>query len=284
MALTYREALIRATDQLSAHPDLRPTAFPDATALFLHAFAVSRSMLMAHPERRLDRAQQAFYQRLIDRRLSFEPIQYIVGEQEFFGLRLRVTPAVLIPRPETELLVEAVLARLSDKEPLRVVDVGTGSGAIAIALAHTRANVSVTALDLSGDALALARNNAAAHGVEDRIRFLESDLLAALRNEPAFDAVVSNPPYVPEADRPTLHPQVRDHEPSLALFAGPSGLDLYQRLIPQALALLRPGGLLALEIGFGQGEALRTLLASWQGVEFLDDLQGIPRVALAQRP
>ena len=281
--LTFREALTRATDQLSAHPDLRATALPDAAVLLMHLLGVDRATLIAHPERRLDREQQAAYQRLVERRLRFEPVQYILGETEFYGLTLRVTPAVLIPRPETELLVEAVLERLPHDRTMRVVDVGAGSGAIAIALAHALPQASVTALDLSPEVLAIAGESARKHSVDGRIRFLESDLLGAIQGEERFDAIVSNPPYVPTGDASTLHPQVRDHEPSLALYAGADGLEVYRRLIPQAAALLRPKGLLALEIGYGQREALGQLLSGWDEVEFLEDLQQIPRVALARR-
>jgi release factor glutamine methyltransferase len=282
--LTLREALTRATDQLSAHPDLRATGLPDAAVLLMHTLGVDRATLIAHPERKLDREGQAAYQRLIERRLRFEPLQYILGHAEFYGLTLRVTPAVLIPRPETELLVEAVLTRLPHGQPQRIADVGTGSGAIALALAHSLPRASVTALDLSPDALTIASQNAQSHSLQDRLRFLESDLLSAVAGEEFFDAIVSNPPYVPSGDAPTLHPQVRDHEPSLALYAGTDGLDIYRRLIPRAFALLKPNGLLALEMGHGQRGALAALLGEWNEVEFLDDLQQIPRVALARKP
>lgn len=281
--LTLREALTRATDQLSAHPELRPTALPDAAMLLMHTLGIDRPMLIAHPERTLDREQQAAYQRLLERRLRFEPIQYILGQVEFYGLTLRVTPAVLIPRPETELLVETALNRLPHDQPQRIVDIGTGSGAIAIALAHTLPQASVTALDLSLEALALAGENASTHSLAGRIRLLQSDLLGAITGEEPVDAIVSNPPYVPIDDASTLHPQVRDHEPSLALYAGADGLEVYRRLIPQAGALLRQNGLLALEIGHGQRNAIAELLAGWSAVEFFDDLQQIPRVALARK-
>ncbi len=279
--LSYREALTRATDQLSAHPDLRATALADAAVLLMHLLGIERATLIAHPERTLDREQQAAYQGLVERRLKFEPIQYILGETEFYGLMLRVTPAVLIPRPETELLVEAVVERLGRLDRLQIADVGTGSGAIAIALAHALPQASVTALDLSPEALAMAGENARTHSLESRIRFLRSDLLGAMPAEERFDAIVSNPPYISIADAPTLHPQVRDHEPSLALYAGLDGLAIYQRLIPEASQRLKPGGLLALEIGHGQRDAIAELLRGWNTAEFLDDLQGIPRVALA---
>lgn len=282
--LTYREALTRATDQLSAHPDLRATALPDAATLLLHTLGIERAMLIAHPERKLDREQQSAYQRLLERRLRFEPVQYILGETEFYGLTLRVTPAVLIPRPETELMVEAVLNQIPRDQPQRIVDVGTGSGAIAIALAHSLPRASVTALDLSPEALVLASENACTHSLGARMRFLESDLLGAVHEEEPFDVIVSNPPYIPVDDAASLHPQVRDHEPSLALYAGADGLAMYRRLIPQAFNLLKPNGLLALEMGYGQRDAIAPFLATWLKVEFLDDLQQIPRVALARRP
>jgi release factor glutamine methyltransferase len=181
------------------------------------------------------------------------------------------------------------------------LDIGTGSGAIAIALAHHLPNARITAVDISPAALEVAASNAARHHLTTRIRFLESNLLEALsprretrvphptrsvgwESDETFDAIVSNPPYVPDSDRDTLHPQVRDHEPATALFAGNSGLDIYRRLIPQALAALKPNGLLALEIGHGQRDAIAALLADWREVRFVNDLQQIPRVALARKP
>jgi release factor glutamine methyltransferase len=281
--IDVKEALTRAAGQLAAHPDLRPTAVADATVLLMHALGIERPTLIAHPERPLTREQLADIQRLIERRLRFEPIQYITGTQEFYGLALHVTEAVLIPRPETEILVEAVLARLPHDQPLRIADVGTGSGAIAIALAHSLAQAFVTAIDLSSDALEIARENARTHGLAERIRFIQSDLLDAVGGEAPFDAIVSNPPYVATTDGPALHPQVREFEPAQALFAGESGLEVYERLIPQASRLLKPGGLLALEIGEGQRDGVAGLLAGWNDVSFVPDLQQIPRVALAWR-
>ena len=218
--------------------------------------------------------------RWLARRARHEPVQYIVGEQEFFGLKFRVTPDVLIPRPETEHLVEAALARTDRDASLRIADVGTGSGAIAVALAHALPRARVTALDISPAALAVAQENAESHGVAIAFGFLKSDLLEAVAGE-RFDMIVSNPPYVAEGEE--LEPQVRDYEPGSALFAGPEGLDVYRRLIPQAQAALRPGGWLLLEIGHGQRDALAQLLAGWGNVSFIADLQGIPRVACAQR-
>ncbi len=242
-----------------------------------------RAWLLAHPDVPLTESQMERYQALLARRLKHEPIQYILGEQEFYGLRLQVTPAVLIPRPETEHLVEAVLARLPGDRPVHIADVGTGSGAIALALAHERPLAQVDALDISIEALAIAGENARALGLSNRVCCLESDLLAAVGGE-RYDCIVSNPPYV--ASTETLEPQVAEWEPHGALFAGPDGLAVYRALLPQAVAHLRPGGLLAAELGAGQQAALEELFAQdprWGAPQFVPDLQGIPRVALAHR-
>jgi release factor glutamine methyltransferase len=221
---------------------------------------------------------------LLDRRHRGEPIQYITGEAEFFGLPLKVTPDVLIPRPETEHLVEKAitLARLQVRP--RIVDLCTGSGAIAVALAHVLPAAEITATDLSEAALTIARENAQRNGVDNRIRFLQGDLLVPLTGE-HFDLVVANPPYVPTVDRDSMSVEVRDHEPALALFAGVDGLDIYRRLVPAAHAALVPGGFIALEIGYGQARAVEGLLAAagFSHIEFAPDLQNIPRVAFAQR-
>jgi release factor glutamine methyltransferase len=283
--MTLSQALTEATAQLAASEHLRDQARRDAELLLLHTLQISRVTLLAHPTRELTAAQQTSYANTIRRRLNHEPIQYIIGQQEFYGLNFNVTPAVLIPRPETEHLVEAILKLLRPNQPLKIADIGTGSGAIAIALSVHLPQAAITALDISTDALAIARTNATEHHVADRIRFLQSDLLSAVgREAETFDAIVSNPPYIPTSDRATLHPQVRNHEPATALFAGATGLDIYGRLIPEARTALKPGGLLALEIGHGQQADLTRLLATWQEVSFLNDLQQIPRVALARRP
>jgi release factor glutamine methyltransferase len=283
--MTLREALTSATRQLDASSGLCADAARDAALLLRHVLAISHAAQLAEPERELTTEQQATFDALILRRIANEPIQYITGEQEFYGLTLRVTPAVLIPRPETEHLVEAVLAELNLAQSLRILDVGTGSGAIAIALAFHLPNAQITAVDLSAAALEVAAANTARHALAGRIRYLKSDLLDAFPpDEAPFAAIVSNPPYVPAADRASLHPQVRDHEPAAALFAGPDGLDIYRRLIPQARAALQPNGLLALEIGHGQSEAIASLLSGWKELRFLDDLQHIPRIALARKP
>jgi len=252
----------------------------DAELLLMHAIGRDRAYLLTHPEAQLTSEQAAVYEEWLARRERHEPIQYIIGEQEFFGLRLRVTPDVLIPRPETEHLVEAALERMERNAPLRIADIGTGSGAIAVALAHALPMAHLTALDISPAALAVARSNAETHSVSGHIRFCESDLLEAVAGE-SFDMIVSNPPYV--AENEILEPQVRDYEPTSALFAGATGLDVYERLIPQAQAALKPGGWLLLEIGHGQRDALAQLLSGWSSVSFVADLQAILRVACAQR-
>jgi release factor glutamine methyltransferase len=275
-ATTLRDALHGAAARLSG----LATARRDAQLLLLRVLGRDRAWLFAHPDGVLSEAQARQFDEWIERRSRHEPVQYIVGETEFYGLTLKVTPDVLIPRPETEHLVEAVLRRLSPGSVARIADVGTGSGAIAIALAHALPRAEVTGLDISVAALEVARQNAVRCEVNGRIRWLKSDLLAAVRGE-SFDAIVSNPPYV--ADAEILEPQVRLYEPREALFAGPTGLEVYRRLIPEAGEALRPGGWLLLEIGQGQRDALRDLLADWDGVEFVDDVQGIPRVAIARR-
>ena len=253
----------------------------DAALLLCRILGKDRAWMLAHPNVPLASAQILSYEALLARRAKHEPMQYILGEQEFYGLPFSVTPDVLIPRPETEHLVEAALERLPIDQPASIADVGTGSGAIAVTLAHARPLAQIAALDLSQPALQIARANAEALQVSDRVRFLESDLLTAVAGE-RFDLIVSNPPYVPEGE--ILEPQVRDWEPSAALYAGPDGLSIYERLIPQACQALVPGGWLLLEIGHDQRPAIEAMLAGWRDVSFIDDLQGIPRVATAKAP
>lgn len=267
----------------------------DAEALLLFVLcrnAPERNLawLIAHENEPLGEEDAATFCSLIERRLASEPIQYITGEAEFYGLTFHVNRDVLIPRPETEHLVEKTIAlaqklRFTWAPHPRIIDIGTGSGAIAVALARALPFAAITATDVSPAALAVAKENAARNGVADRMRFFEGDLLDPAAGE-QFDMVVSNPPYVPEGDRNTLDVEVRNYEPALALFAGKDGLDMYRRLIPAAFGALVPGGYLLLEIGHGQQEAMQTLLADagFNGIEFIQDLQKIPRVAVAHRP
>jgi release factor glutamine methyltransferase len=264
--------------------------------LLMHALGRDRTWLYTHPEASLDVANAEKYLTLIARRAAGEPTQYLTGKQEFWGLEFEVTPAVLIPRPETEHVMEVALARLGargfkihldtgmPREKLRVADVGTGSGCLAVALAW----------ELPHAALQVAGRNAARHNVADRIHFLRTNLLDALGDEspmgigklPSFDLIVSNPPYVGRDDASQLQREVRDYEPHAALFAGPTGVEMYARLIEDAANLLRPGGILVLELGYNSAEHVRDVFAGqncWTNVAFTNDLAGIPRVAAADR-
>jgi release factor glutamine methyltransferase len=232
----------------------------------------------------LDAENAERYAHFVERRQNGEPIQYICETAEFYGLIFRVTPDVLIPRPETEHLVEKVIELAARFDQPRIVDVGTGSGAIAVALAHKLPNARLMAIDISTMALTVARENAARNCAGDRILFLQGDLLAPIAGE-SFEMIVSNPPYVSNADLDSLAVEVRDHEPELALFAGEDGLAIYRRLIPGAFAQLVAGGFLVLELGYGQADAIRALLmgAGFAEIEFVPDLQQISRVACARR-
>jgi release factor glutamine methyltransferase len=266
----------------SPHPE---RAQLDAETLLLHVLGKNKAWLLAHREEEISPDRAARYDTLVERRYTGEPIQYITGQQEFYGLGFRVTPDVLIPRPETEHLVEKVLSLAASFQLLRIVDVGTGSGAIAIALAHLLPHAEITALDISAAALEQARANAEENRVPDRVRFVASDLLAAVATR-KFEIVVSNPPYVPATDRESLSVEVRDFEPGLALFAGRDGLDVYRRLIPAAFAVLEPGGFLVMEIGYAQSQPIAELMrqAGFEDIEFVPDLQGIARAASGRRP
>jgi release factor glutamine methyltransferase len=256
----------------------------DAQMLLMHVLGRGRAWLLAHPEYEVYDDTLHQLRGLVRRRAAHEPVQYITGVQEFYTLPIRVTPAVLIPRPETELLVEAVELWITARDTVKTLalaDVGTGSGAIAVALATHVAAVHITAIDISTDALAVALDNVRAHNCGDRITLIAGDLLSGA-GDGSFDAVISNPPYVPEAD--ILQAEVAGFEPHTALFAGPDGLDIYRRLIPEAARVLVPGGLLALEFGFGQRDALSALLAEgWNEIRFIHDYAGIPRIVLAER-
>jgi release factor glutamine methyltransferase len=281
--MTLGQWLERGECQLrdAPHPE---RARRDAETLLLHLLGRNRAWLVSHLDDQFGGCKSIGYAALLERRRRGEPIQYITGETEFYGLPFRVTPDVLIPRPETEHLVEKVIEFLARVSRPRIVDVGTGSGAIAIALARALPDSEISALDLSEKSLNVARENADRNAVADRLQFVHGDLLAPL---PAgqFDVVVSNPPYVPTTDRDTLPYEVREYEPELALFAGDDGLAVYRRLIPQAHRALLPTGLVALELGFGQAEAVERLLmgAGFDNVVFTQDLQGIARVATARR-
>jgi release factor glutamine methyltransferase len=286
---TIRALLSEAESLLTEgpHPE---RARRNAEALLLYVLRqnaqdTNLAWLLAHWDEPLAPDAAAALLALVKRRRTGEPIQYITGEAEFYGLSFRVNRDVLIPRPETEQLVEKAIALAAGFALPRIVDVGAGSGAIAVALAAKLPTAQMTATEISAPALPIAHENAGRSEVRDRIRFLEGDLLAPVAGE-QFDMVVSNPPYVPESDRAALSVEVRDYEPAQALFAGEDGLAIYRRLIPAAFAALDSGGFVVLEIGYGQQEPVRALLTGtgFNYVEFTTDLQGIPRVATARRP
>jgi release factor glutamine methyltransferase len=278
-----KAALNSAFDRLSAAGVGSPRL--NSELLLMFTLACDRAYLYAHPERELTTEEQARYEASIAQRVRGTPTQYITGHQEFWGMDFIVTPAVLIPRPETEHVIETVLdiARArSLAAPLRIVDVGTGSGCIALALAKELPQAEIHATDISSAALEIARANAARHQLENRIHFHETDLLQGLEAN-AFDFVVSNPPYVGESEEDQVQLEVRKFEPRSAIFAGPTGLEIIERLIPQARAALKPGGWLVFEISGTIAQGVKRLLPDWSNVQITNDLQNIARVASARR-
>ena len=281
-ALRLDIAIREGTERLQARA--RGDARLDAETLMMHVLGRNKAYLYAHPEVELACGELNRYQEALQRRAAGEPLQYITGHQEFWGLDLLVTPAVLVPRRETEHAVEAALELLREIKSPRVIDVGTGSGCIALALASELPGASLDAVDISNDALEVARKNAKRLNLLDRVAFSQSDLLGSyLNGAPAFDMVVSNPPYVGNSEADKLQVEVREHEPHCALFGGGvEGLDIYRRLIPQAARVLKPGGWLVMEIGYTQEQAIRDLLKDWKDVRCVPDLRGIPRVVIAK--
>lgn len=259
-----------------------------------------RAYLYAHPERELTPDEMRRYDDALARRSTGIPAQYITGHQEFWGMDLIVSRAVLIPRPETEHVVEAVLELVSagagskqsqDRElrtgvsaphNLRIVDVGTGSGAIALALASELPNAEIYAIDISPDALEVARANAARHQLTSRVEFRLADLLDGF-SPASFNFIVSNPPYVGESEEDSVQLEVRKFEPRTAVFAGQTGVEVIERLIPQAHAALVPGGSLVFEISGTIADRVRGLLSGWRSIAIKTDLQGIARVAVARK-
>jgi len=261
----------------------------NAELLIMFTVGCDRAYLYAHPERELTPDETHQYDEALARRASGVPAQYITGHQEFWGLDVIVSPAVLIPRPETEHVVEAVLERAKARiverrapSPVQIVDVGTGSGAIALALAKELPAAEIHATDISPEALEVARANAARLELTSRIEFHRADLLAGF-TPASFDIVVSNPPYVGEAEEDSVQLEVRKFEPRHAVFAGPTGLEVIERLIPQAHAILKPGGWLIFEISGTIAADVRRLLENWTDVRLTNDLRGIARVAIARR-
>jgi release factor glutamine methyltransferase len=240
-------------------------------------------------ERLLTTSEVAKVQTLVARRATREPLQYILGTQEFCGIEFAVTPAVLIPRPETELLVEEVLRRISPAQQTTFVDVCTGSGCIAVAVARLRSRMRVIATDISSASLKVAQQNARRHGVYERITWLEGDMLEPLAEkklDACVDVLVANPPYIAEADWSDLQPEIRDFEPRRALVAGPRGTECHERLLKDAHRYLSPGGALIMEIGAGQGKAVRRVVETIGGygtVRLLRDTADIERVVIVER-
>jgi release factor glutamine methyltransferase len=256
----------------------------DAEVLARHVLDCDRATLLTRARDPLPSAFDRLFRALIARRVAREPVAYIVGHREFWGLEFDVTPAVLIPRPETELVVEEALASLPRRDTVRhIIDVGTGSGCLAVTLAVEFPPARVTATDTSHEALAVAYRNADRHNVIGRITFVQADVLQEVTG-PA-DLIVSNPPYVPACDAATLQPEVARYEPSSALYGGPDGLEVIRRLVGSARQHLAAGGWLIIEFGFGQEAAVREAAraAGWNVARIRSDLQGIPRVAVLRR-
>jgi len=314
--MNFRSALKHGIAQLRAAHIASDTLA--AEILLLHGTRRERTYLYSHPETELTDEEERAYQSLLDRRISGVPVQHLTGKQEFWGLSFEVTPDVLIPRPETEHLIEVALDRLALRElrasrpnkndgaGLLIADIGTGSGCIAIALAKELPQAQIFASDISNEALAVARRNAEKHAVAARVHFIESNLLDRLSlggaryvlpnegpaslfrvpEEPAgFDLIVSNPPYIGRREAPSLAREVRDHEPSLALYGGEEGYEFYAGLIAQSAERLGSGGLLVLELGHDSLPAVQPLLEPplWANVGVTNDLAGIPRVISAER-
>jgi release factor glutamine methyltransferase len=265
-----------------------PSPRLNAELLLMFVLARERSYLYAHPERELTADEQCRYDEVIRERARGCPTQYITGHQEFWGLDLLVSPAVLIPRPETEHVVETVLELVKEygfdgPGRLRLLDVGTGSGCIALALASELPQTEIHACDISEEALEMARINAARLALGSRVLFRKSDLLSVYVGE-KFNFIISNPPYVGEAEADKVQKQVREFEPKMAVFSGQEGMDIYRKLIPQAHEHLCPGGWFVAEIGYSEEEKVRSLLAGWADIQVTPDLQGIPRVIAARKP
>lgn len=283
-SLKIAEAVAEATAVLRGSGVMRAQA--DARTLLTHTLARDLAFLLTHSDKEIEPLQLALFRERVARRAAGEPVQYVTGRQEFYGLDFEVTPAVLIPRPETELLVETALELLRETPAPLLCDVGTGSGCVAVALLRERADARAIALDISPAALEVAARNAASHAVGERLTFLVSDCFDALEPCPhAFTLLVSNPPYVNEHDIPHLQREVRDHEPHVALTPGGDGLNVIRRLLSDAPRFLIPGGHLLFEIGYDQHEAVATLIDPniWTMLDTRRDLHSIPRTVVLRR-
>lgn len=278
--MTIGEALAAGAARLEA-AGIRE-ARRDADLLLRHATETTRAWVIAHPEAEMAPEQAKIFRDLITRREKHEPVQYITGVQEFFGREFEVSPAVLIPRPETEIAVEVAVDHLSALGNPRFVELGVGSGCISISILAEVASARGIGVDLSLEALAVAERNAAKHNVAARLDLRRSDLFSAV-DETGLDAVVSNPPYVPDNVIASLEPEVNEYEPRLALAGGSDGLDVVRRIVAGSPGRLRPGGLLVIEIGVGQYADVESMFdpKSWTEAAVIPDLQGIPRTLRA---
>lgn len=286
--MTLIEAINHAASQLAAAGV--STARLDAEVLLRHAVNRDRAWLLAHMQEELADDHWKIFERAVERRGRREPLQYITGRQEFWGIEFMVTPDVLIPRPETELIIESAVRSVKDRNgPRLIIDLCTGSGCIAVSLAKELPQARILATDASSQAISVARGNARRHGVADRIRFFEGDLFAPLEEldiHGQVDIIVSNPPYVSSGDFSALQPEVRDYEPKMALLAGPDGTQVQRRIINGASRFLIKHGLLIMEMGLGQAGMLAHLIRQrkdYSSLNILKDLAGIDRVIVAQK-
>ena len=252
----------------------------DAEVLLSHVLDKERIYLYVHFDEPLMAGELAEYKAMIKRRIAREPVAYIIGKKEFMGLSFKVTPKVLVPRPDTEILVGAVLDYLPDTAG-RIADIGTGSGAVALSILMNNDKLNAEAVDISAEALAIAEENAEALGIAGRVIFREGDLLSPLSGE--YDAIVSNPPYIPKADMQMLAPEVKEYEPGNALYGGEDGLDFYRRLAAGAGEFLRGEGFLAVEVGIGEAAAVTSLFTTAGLIrpKIIKDYAGIDRVVIA---
>jgi len=283
---TIRALLAWTTDFLAKKGAAPAAARLEAQLLLAHVLRCSKMDLLLRHEEQPTETQRGEYRTLIQRRVDGFPVAYLIGSREFYLLPFEVTPAVLVPRPETETLVAEALRLLKPLEQPKALDLCTGSGCIGISVAHQKADATVTAADVSPDALDVARRNASKHGVANRMHFTQGDLFAALPPGSLFHAILCNPPYVTPGELANLAPDVREHEPRLALDGGPDGLAFYRRIAAEVEGFLAPGGFLLLEIGATQDAAVAALLAERAGLEVgkvLKDAAGLPRVVAARR-
>jgi release factor glutamine methyltransferase len=258
----------------------------EAQILLAHVLACKKVDLIVRYTEQPTEAERTRYRELIQRRAAGWPVAYLVGSRDFYLLTFEVSTAVLIPRPDTETLVLEALAFLKPLPSPTVLDIGTGSGCIAVSIAHQKKDARVTATDVSPDALEVARRNAAKHGLVERVNFLQGDLLTPIPQDATFDLIASNPPYIAEGEMEGLAPDVRDHEPRIALDGGPDGLKFYRRIAMGVTQFLKPGGRLLLEIGYTQDENVRRILSEQPQLELgptLKDIQGHPRVVQAKK-